>query len=164
MSVLVSSELSKFAYCCSNKVEQYSFTNLYVFDGPVYYENGDRAKAELLTNNYIQQAIKENKYEFFLFSDGSDEELEELLQLPKVSRLFTGSALGDILALSKCNAIIGSDSTFSGWGAFLGQVPVVFPKQHFGRVLKNNEQELVLVNLKELGKLNSWVKQWEKVI
>lgn len=28
-----------------------------------YYEDGDRAKAELLTNSYIQQAIKENKYE-----------------------------------------------------------------------------------------------------
>jgi len=84
-----------------------------------------------------------HKYKFWLFSDGSQEELDGLLSLGCVERKFFGNALADILALSKTRFIIGSDSTFSGWGAFLGQVPVVFPKRHFGRVLINGEHELV---------------------
>lgn len=106
--------------------------------------------------------IEGNKFEFVLFSDGSDQELEELLKLPNVSRLFTGSALGDILALSKCKAIIGSDSTFSGWGAFLGQVPIVFPKRHFGRVLINKKNELVFEDLNSFEPLYIWEKTIKK--
>jgi hypothetical protein len=83
---------------------------------------------------------------FHLFSDGTDEELKNLLSIVNVCRVFYGNALADILALSKCNLIIGSDSTFSGWGAFLGQVPVIFPKCHFGNVLVNKERQIILNN------------------
>jgi hypothetical protein len=115
----------------------------------------------------IQVLIKmsNNKYEFLLFSDGNDEELKELLEIPQVKRGFTGSALGDILALSKCEIIIGSDSTFSGWGAFLGQVPIVFPKNHFGKVLINQKHELIL-NIEETNNIEIQVelKKWLNAI
>lgn len=39
--------------------------------------------------------------------------------------------------------MIGSDSTFSGWGAFLGQVPCVFYRKHYGPVLKDQSKEIV---------------------
>ena len=117
--------------------------------------------------NVIIELIKicGDKYEFLLFSDGNDEEMKELLEMPQVNRAFTGSALGDILALSKCEIIIGSDSTFSGWGAFLGQVPTVFPKRHFGKVLKSQEHELIL-NTEGINniEIQQELKKWWKTI
>lgn len=148
-----------------NSVANFCFTNKI----GIHVRLGDFKTLNINTQlEWYQQIISEltlvegNKYEFVLFSDGSDQELKELLKLPNVSRLFTGSALGDILALSKCKAIIGSDSTFSGWGAFLGQIPVVFPKRHFGKVLKKKEDELVFGDLNRLEALHSWIKTIEK--
>lgn len=69
--------------------------------------------------------------DFQLFSDGTDEELAPLLAIDGVHRVFYGNALADIIAISRCGLLIGSDSTFSSWGAFLGQVPCVFEKLHF---------------------------------
>lgn len=85
----------------------------------------------------------DDQYELFLFSDGKDDELAELLSIRQVQRVCFGNALSDIIALSRCKLIIGSDSTFSAWAAFLEQVPIIFPKRHFGRVLINTEKELV---------------------
>lgn len=84
-----------------------------------------------------------DNYKFYIFSDGTDNELSQLLSLPLVERAFYGNAISDIIALSKCRLIIGSDSTFSGWSAFLGQNPIIFPKKHFGKVLKNTEYEYI---------------------
>ena len=61
-----------------------------------------------------------------LFSDGTDQELAPLTAIPGVRRVFYGNALADIMAISRCGFLIGSDSTFSTWGAFLGNVPCVF--------------------------------------
>jgi hypothetical protein len=64
-------------------------------------------------------------------SDASDNALGELLRLPNVSRVDTGSAIGDLLVLSRAKLLIGSGgSTFSAWAAFLGQMPAVaYPGQ-----------------------------------
>ena len=62
--------------------------------------------------------------QFLLFSDGSDEELRELLALPNVRRAFYGNAYADMYAISKCKWVIASDSTFSAWGAFMGERPI----------------------------------------
>lgn len=87
---------------------------------------------------------KSEGYEKFLvFSDGYDHELKELLSIDGVERVFFGNAIADIFAISKCSFLIGSDSTFSGWGAFLGQVPCVFLRKHFGPVLKDASKEIV---------------------
>jgi hypothetical protein len=85
-----------------------------------------------------------DRFQFFIFSDGTDQELIDLLKTRNVSRAFLGNALADIWALSRCKFIIGSDSTFSGWGAFLGQVPIIYPKCHYGNVLINRENQLIL--------------------
>jgi hypothetical protein len=56
-----------------------------------------------------------------VFSDGRDEELLPLLQLPGVRRSDYRESITDILALSRASVIIGSCSSFSMWGAYLAQ-------------------------------------------
>lgn len=64
----------------------------------------------------------------FVVSDGTREELRELLAEPNVRQVSTGSAIGDMLSLTRAGLLIGSGgSTFSLWGAFLAQCPAVFP-------------------------------------
>lgn len=64
-------------------------------------------------------------------SDAPNTELDELLQLPHVTRVDTGSAIGDLLVLSTAKLLIASGgSSFSAWAAFLGQMPTVaYPGQ-----------------------------------
>lgn len=80
---------------------------------------------------------------FLVFSDGSKDELDEVLRLPSVERAFFGNAMADILAISKCNYLIGSDSTFSAWGAYLGQVPCRFYRLKASPILKDNSNEKI---------------------
>ena len=61
-------------------------------------------------------------------SDGSDKELEMLLRIPGVGRSQARSALDEMLLLSHSCGIMGSCSTFSAWGAFLGSVPLLLMK------------------------------------
>lgn len=82
--------------------------------------------------------------QFALFSDGKQEELAALLQISNVKRMFFGNAFADIYAISKCKMLIASDSTFSAWGAFLGQKPILFSRRHFPSVYSNNIPEMVL--------------------
>lgn len=88
-----------------------------------------------------------------LFSDGSDDELAELLSLPNVERRFFGNALADIWAISKCKLLIASDSTFSAWGAFLGNVPILFSKRHFPSVYGGKQLEEVLNDATDIPQL-----------
>ena len=96
----------------------------------------------------IIKQIKENplynNFLFFIFSDGSDQELQGLLEIENVERKFYGNAYNDMRALSRCKMIIASDSTFSAWGAFLGKVPIVFNKCHFNTVFDNPDMEIIL--------------------
>ena len=91
---------------------------------------------------FIQSNAKE-EITFYIFSDGSEEELVALTNISNCKLVFFGSALADILVLSKASLILASDSTFSAWSAYLGQVPIVFNKKHFGKVLDNEENEIV---------------------
>lgn len=61
-----------------------------------------------------------------VFSDGSAEELGDLLALPAIAVSRGGTAVSDMLTLSQANLIIASGSTFSMWGSYLGQVPTVW--------------------------------------
>lgn len=66
-----------------------------------------------------------------VFSDGSDEELSELLAQSLVSRAPRQSAVTDMLSIAQSSVLISSGSGFSLWGAFLGEVPrVCFPGQN----------------------------------
>lgn len=61
----------------------------------------------------------------WIFSDGTDEQLRDLLCIPDATRLNFGSALADMLAMSRSNALVVS-STFSMWAAFLGSMPCLY--------------------------------------
>lgn len=81
---------------------------------------------------------------FILFSDGSDKELKDLLDMENIHRAKYGNAIADIVAISRCRALIGSDSTFSGWGAYLGQIPSVFKHFYPGCMLRKAEDYCVM--------------------
>ena len=80
-----------------------------------------------------------------VFSDGRDEELQEVLNTPGARRVFYGNALADIVAISRCGMLIaGKYSTFSAWGAFLGKVPSIFSAIDYGRVVPDGEDDVRL--------------------
>lgn len=61
-----------------------------------------------------------------VFSDGSDDDLQEVLKLPNVTRHYYGSAIADILAIAKSDIFIASNSTFSLWASYLGRMPTIW--------------------------------------
>jgi len=64
----------------------------------------------------------------YIFSDGKDEELAPLLNLgAKPYR--SGSDIQDLLALSSASILVGSNSTYSRWAAFLGDMPSIWVKK-----------------------------------
>lgn len=70
----------------------------------------------------------------FVVSDGPAADLTALLAEPNVVLVRSGSALGDLLTLSKANVLLASGgSSFSAWASFLGQMPTL---SHPGQSLK----------------------------
>ena len=64
----------------------------------------------------------------YVFSDGTDAELQSILNLPGTTRLGFGSSIADIWALSAANILIAAGgSTFSKWASYLGRMPVIYP-------------------------------------
>ncbi|MDE8650473.1 hypothetical protein [Novosphingobium album (ex Liu et al. 2023)] len=61
-----------------------------------------------------------------LYSDGSDGELAPLLDLPGISVRRGPDALSDLIGLASASLLIGSNSTFSRWAAFLGDMPSIW--------------------------------------
>lgn len=61
-----------------------------------------------------------------VFSDGTDDELAPLLALDRCQRLQFGSAIADLLALSRARLLVASGSTFSMWASYLGRMPTVW--------------------------------------
>ncbi|KFF00354.1 hypothetical protein IX39_06770 [Chryseobacterium formosense] len=108
--------------------------------------------------NYINECT-DNKYEILIFSDGSLTELEEILKIPNAKFFFGGNALADIISISKCKFLLGSDSTFSGWGAYLGQVPCIFSRKHYGRILSNQNNELITDDVSKNIKAQTLIKK-----
>jgi hypothetical protein len=74
--------------------------------------------------NQVKTVLGDNIF-FYVFSDGSDRELEPLLMIQGVKRVFYGSAIADILALSQAKLIIASGSSFSMWARFLGNTSCI---------------------------------------
>ena len=62
----------------------------------------------------------------YVFSDGTDQELSELLALGSSQRLAFGSSIADLLALSRSHLLIASGSTFSMWASYLGRMAVIW--------------------------------------
>lgn len=126
------------------KVHEYDFASCVA----VHIRLGDYPENVRVPISWYKEKIEQLKsahpeYRFLVFSDGTDEELSALHRIENVERVFFGNAIADIFAISKCCFMIGSDSTFSGWGAFLGQVPSAFYRKHYGPVLKDQSKEVV---------------------
>lgn len=81
-------------------------------------------------NWYVQiinelNTILDEKVVFNIFSDGTDEELKNLLAIKNVKRVFYGNSISDIFALSQSKLVIASGSSFSLWARFLGQTDCI---------------------------------------
>lgn len=75
-----------------------------------------------------------------VFSDGTDEEIEKLLELDNVERVNFGNSISDIIALSKSPLMISSGSSFSMWARFIGLSScIAYPKQIKDRFLSDDE-------------------------
>ena len=70
--------------------------------------------------SYVGKPVKA-----FIFSDGSDEELKELLDLPDVERISFGTSIADIIALSRFPVFVASGSSFSMWARYLGRMSCI---------------------------------------
>lgn len=69
-----------------------------------------------------------------VYSDGTEEELRPLLNIPAVARFNFGSSIADMLAISRSSLLIASGSSFSMWASYLGQVPTIW---HPGKLLQS---------------------------
>lgn len=84
-------------------------------------------------------------YTFLLFTDAKDNEINSITALPYVKKIYFGSSISDLFAISSCCALVGSHSTFSDWGGFLGQIPSILPKPpQYGSFLTEKEKEFIL--------------------
>ena len=80
----------------------------------------------------IQQIRKNDKgLKVFLFSDGNDNELKELLELGNINNETSSNPLEDILKLSSSKYLIGSYSSFSFWGAFFSKGTCIWHENAF---------------------------------
>lgn len=89
--------------------------------------------------------VRGQDIKILIFSDGEDKELAPLLELAGSHRVSFGSALGDMLALSKSEILVASGSTFSMWASYLGRMPVFWhPGQRRQRLYSQefNEPEI----------------------
>jgi hypothetical protein len=61
-----------------------------------------------------------------IVSDGSPDDLRELLECGHISLLRPGCAISDLLVLAQARLLIAAGgSSFSAWGAFLGTMPTI---------------------------------------
>lgn len=77
----------------------------------------------------------------YVFSDGTDEELRPLLELPEVCRKTFGTAIADIMAMAQSKVFVASGSTFSRWVRYLGRMDTIaYPGQLKQKVLEETEE------------------------
>jgi len=75
-----------------------------------------------------------------IFSDGTEQELEELLVLPSVQLSISRVAIVDLILMSKSKLIISSaGSTFSQWAGFLSSAAVIHHPDHFHTSSRSTE-------------------------
>ena len=87
----------------------------------------------------IRDAVSET-LPVYIFSDGSREELQDILALPGVQQVTFGTAIGDILAMSKARLFVASGSTFSRWVRYLGRMnTITYPGQLKQYLLEEDE-------------------------
>jgi hypothetical protein len=77
------------------------------------------------TLRYVRQCLGGN-VPAFVVSDGRRQELADLVTMPGIEWIQTGSAISDLLLLSRAKVIIATGgSSFSAWASFLGECPIL---------------------------------------
>lgn len=102
----------------------------------------------------------------YIFSDGTDQELAPLLNLENTERIFCGSAISDIIALSKAGILVASGSSFSMWARYLGRMTtVMFPNQVKQEILQPYDQgrEIVALDKFSLNDIEFIKEYWKKI-
>lgn len=85
--------------------------------------------------------IAGSNVKIYVFSDGTDEELKPLLDMENVERITFGTAIADILALSRAGVFVASGSSFSMWARYLGRMTtVMFPNQVKQEILQEYDE------------------------
>ena len=75
-----------------------------------------------------------------VFSDGTEDELSELLGLPNTKLVSGNSDIVDLLLLSRSRVIVTSaGSTFSYWSSFLSDAAVVMHPDHIHESIRDEE-------------------------
>ena len=88
--------------------------------------------------NIISKIREVSDMPIYIFSDAENTELEEILNINNCKRVYFGSAISDMIALSRCKVLVSSASTFSMWASFLGQMPTIwFPGQMRQKLIIN---------------------------
>ena len=78
----------------------------------------------------VEASVDDVDESLYIFSDATDNELQDILAMSNCKRAYFGSAISDMIALSRCKVLVSSASTFSMWASFLGQMPTIwFPGQ-----------------------------------
>jgi hypothetical protein len=101
---------------------------------------------------WVMNELRKNlgpNLKFKIFSDGTDNELSLILKQKNTEKLFFGSALADLLAMSNSRIFVGSyNSTFSMWASYLGRMPTIWPEKSLLKQLhydkENNEIEVLM--------------------
>jgi len=90
--------------------------------------------------NIISKIREVSDMPIYIFSDAENTELEEILDIDNCKRAYFGSAISDMIALSRCKVLVSSASTFSMWASFLGQMPTIcFPGQMRQKLIINEK-------------------------
>lgn len=89
----------------------------------------------------------------YLFSDGTDEELRNILALQNVERITFGNAISDVLGLSRATLLIASGGSFSMWGRFLGRMDVITYKGQLKQRLKMEDEDFKEIEVKDSSEL-----------
>jgi len=80
-----------------------------------------------------------------VFSDGSDESLNEILSLSNISRQTNSEDILDIIGLSKSKVLITSaGSTFSKWAGFLSENVIIDHYQHIHKPIRDDVTNKVM--------------------
>jgi hypothetical protein len=104
----------------------------------------DNPNYELLQINYYLNALLRLNlpdYRILIFSDDIDYCKIHFSCLPNVE-FSEGNAIEQLTDMSKCHAFVIANSTFSWWGAYLGNAPTMRPDCLFaGELLSNNDKD-----------------------
>lgn len=99
--------------------------------------------------------------EVTVFSDGTNDQLADLLRLPKVTRAASAPAIIDMYRMAKAKLLIcAAGSTFSYWSAFLGDQPTILHRDH----IHNTIRPLAMAKTVFEGGVSPEVTDWPQLL